>query len=63
MLQTQLDNHLVYIDTLLAGIEASYSAWNQELAQMSKDLTENGMDFWASLEAMHEMRKESIKSG
>lgn len=30
---------------------------------MSKDLTENGMDFWASLEAMHEMRKESIKSG
>lgn len=63
MHQTQLDNRLAYIDTHLAGIEASYSAWNQELAQMSKDLTENGVDFWASLDAAHEMYKESIKSG
>jgi len=63
MNQALSDDRLLQIDEGLGALNKTWEEWDQELAEVQKELEAGGMDWWDALEEVHSRRVEIARRG
>jgi hypothetical protein len=64
MRQKRIDQRIRDLDTELTAVQASYDAWNADLAEQREQvLLEPGMDWWKAMEVVNQRYARAIQDG